>query len=107
MMDKVSASDLLAQLRAMAAKANTDLKTGTQDNQTADFGALLKGAIEHVNDTQMKASALEKSFEQGDSNVNLVEVMVALQKANVSFAAMTEVRNKLVSAYKDIMSMSI
>ena len=107
-MDKVSASDLLAQLRAMAAKANADFKTsGPQDGPTADFGALLKGAIEHVNDTQMQASALEKSFEQGDSNINLVEVMVALQKANVSFAAMTEVRNKLVSAYKDIMSMSI
>lgn len=106
-MDKVSASDLLAQLRAMAARANTDFKAGAQDSQTVDFGALLKGAMEHVNDTQMKAYDLEKSFEQGDPNVNLVEVMVALQKANVSFAAVTEVRNKLVSAYKDIMSMSI
>jgi len=107
MMDKIGASDLLAQLKAMAAKANSDVKPSGQGSESTDFGALLKGAIEHVNDTQMKAGQLEKSFETGDPNVNLVEVMVALQKANVSFAAMTEVRNKLVSAYKDIMSMSI
>jgi flagellar hook-basal body complex protein FliE len=33
--------------------------------------------------------------------------MVAMQKANVSFQAMTQVRNRLVSAYQDIMNMPI
>lgn len=107
MMEKVDASDLLAQLKAMAAMAKTDFKAAEQSPSKADFGALLKGAIDHVNDSQMNAFHLEKAFEKGDPNVNLVEVMVALQKANLSFQAMTEVRNKLVSAYQDIMNMQV
>jgi flagellar hook-basal body complex protein FliE len=104
-MEKVDASELLSQFRAMADMAKADFKSSGQTTVKTDFGALLKGAIDHVNDIQTKADQLETSFETGDSNVNLVEVMVALQKANVSFQAMTEVRNKLVSVYQDIMNM--
>jgi flagellar hook-basal body complex protein FliE len=45
------------------------------------------------------------AFESGDANVSLAEVMVASQKASVSFQAMLQVRNKLVEAYKDVMNM--
>ncbi len=104
-MEKIDASDLLAQLKSMADMAKTDFSAAAQSPAKTDFGALLKGAIDHVNDIQNKADSLETSFETGDPNTSLVEVMVALQKANVSFQAMTEVRNKLVSAYQDIMNM--
>ena len=53
------------------------------------------------------AAGKATAFEMGDPNVNLSEVMVAIQKANVSFQAMTQVRNNLVSAYKDIMNMPV
>lgn len=72
-----------------------------------DFSALLKQSIDSVNATQKNAAALSKSFELGDPSVQLAQVMVAMQKASVSFQAMTQVRNKLVSAYKDIMNMPI
>lgn len=104
-MEKIDASDLLAQLKSMADMAKTDFKATQQSSVKTDFGALLKGAIDHVNDIQSKADQLETSFETGDPNTSLVEVMVALQKANVSFQAMTEVRNKLVNAYQDVMNM--
>lgn len=109
MMDKIDASELLAQLKANSALAKSGLQATeqTQGTEKTDFSALLKGAIDHVNDIQSQAGQLEEAFEAGDPNVNLVEVMVALQKANVSFQAMTEVRNKLVSAYRDIMNMPI
>ena len=106
-MEKISASDLLAQLKSMASMAQADFKSTEQSPVKTDFSALLKGAIDHVNEIQNKADKLENAFETGDPNVNLIEVMVALQKANVSFQAMTEVRNKLVSAYQDIMSMQV
>ncbi len=41
----------------------------------------------------------------GDQDVSLAEVMIASQKASVSFQAMLQVRNKLVDAYKDVMNM--
>ena len=105
-MDKIDASDLLSQLKAMAAMAQADFKTGAPPAAgTTVFSALLKGAIDHVNDIQGNADRLETAFDQGDPNVSLVQVMVALQKADVSFQAMTEVRNKLVTAYQDIMNL--
>lgn len=77
------------------------------DPNTPDFRTMFKSAIDNVNGQQMSASSLAKRFENGDPQVDLPEVMIALQKASVSFQAMTEVRNKLVDAYKDIMNMPV
>ena len=47
------------------------------------------------------------NFAAGDSSANLHEVMISLQKANVSFQEMVQVRNKLVTAYHDVMNMQV
>ena len=47
------------------------------------------------------------AFERGDLNVSITEVMVNMQKAQVSFKAAVEVRNKLVDAYQEVMRMSM
>ena len=72
-----------------------------------DFGALLKSSIDQVNETQQQAASLSEAFQKGDPAADLTEVMVAVQKASVSFQAMTQVRNKLLSAYQDIMNMQV
>lgn len=71
------------------------------------FGELFQQAVSSVNDTQQQAGKLATSFEQGDPKVSLAQVMVASQKASVSFQALTQVRNHLVEAYKDIMNMPV
>lgn len=71
------------------------------------FGDLLGQAINKVNQTQSTANQLATAFEMGQGGVDLTDVMIASQKASVSFQAMTQVRNKLVQAYQDIMQMSI
>lgn len=77
-------------------------------NQTkVDFSEALKASLDHVNNSQSKAVELGKSFAMGDDSVNLSDVMVASQKASISFQATVQVRNKLVSAYHDIMNMQI
>ena len=73
--------------------------------KTQGFGDLFKQAINSVNDTQQQASELATAYEKGDPKVSLAQVMVATQKASVSFQAITQVRNKLVEAYQDIMNM--
>ncbi len=107
-MSDMSIDQVLAQMRTLAAQAQ---HAPTPVEQSAsggiNFSELLKSSIEQVNGVQMEASDLAKAFEQGDPNVDLTNVMVALQKASVSFQAMTQVRNKLVSAYQDIMNMPI
>ena|SRR5690348_2293465 len=71
------------------------------------FANLLKQGIESVNASQMKASDVANKFERGVPGVELPQVMLEMQKANVSFRALTEVRNKFVEAYREIMNMPL
>lgn len=72
-----------------------------------DFSAALKNAIDQVNQAQQSAQQMSQDFATGESNANLQDVMVNLQKANLSFQQMVQVRNKLVTAYHDIMNMPV
>ena len=74
---------------------------------TPSIGEMMGNAINQVNDTQMHSASLSTRYTQGDPNIDLPEVMVAMQKSSVSFQAMSQVRNKLLEAYKDIMNMPI
>lgn len=98
-------SQVLAQMRVMAAKASA------QPNEVGgasegNFQQLLSESINKVNTMQAESGALKNAFERGE-DVDLAKVMVASQKASLSFSAMVEVRNKLVEAYKDVMSMPL
>jgi flagellar hook-basal body complex protein FliE len=55
----------------------------------------------------MKAADLANKFERGVPGVELPQVMLEMQKANVSFRALAEVRNKFVEAYREIMNMPL
>lgn len=79
----------------------------TQTGEVPSFGDMFQSAIDTVNGNQQTASNLATRYEMGDPAVDLPEVMIALQKSSVSFQAMTQVRNKMVEAYKDIMNMPI
>ena len=79
----------------------------TNSQTKVDFSEALKASLDQVNTSQLKAVELGKSFAMGDDSVNLSDVMVASQKASISFQATVQVRNKLVSAYHDIMNMQI
>ena len=71
------------------------------------FAKLLKQGIDSVNSTQSRATDLASKFERGVPGVELPQVMLEMQKANVSFRALTEVRNKFVEAYREIMNMPL
>lgn len=90
--------------------ANTAPTTGaqatTQGIGGTDFGATLKGVLNQVNAAQSKAEDLSVAYERGETT-DIASVMMAREKASVGFQATLQVRNKLLSAYKDIMSMSV
>ncbi len=78
------------------------------DAATRDrFTHLLTEAVQGINQQQQQAKALTRAWQLGDSRVTLAEVMVASEKASVSFEAAKQVRNKLVEAYRDIMNMPL
>ena len=104
-MNEISPQQLLSQIRAMQSELHGPQPT--RGPQEAGFGDLLKNAINQVNDTQQASGELKRGFETGTTDASLAEVMIASQKADLSFRAMTEVRNKLVNAYQEIMNMPI
>ncbi len=99
-------NQVLAQMRAMAAQAASQQPKAEMAGN-AGFSQLLQQSIGEVNQTQLQASQMKTAFETGEGNLDLAQVMVATQKANLSFQAMVQVRNKLVDAYKDVMNMPI
>lgn len=107
-MDTSGIDNVLAQLRATSAVvASAATPAANAGAAGVDFGQVLKTALEQVNGAQQEAGKLAMRFEMGAPNTDLHDVMVSMQKANVSFQAMVQVRNRLVSAYHDIMNMQV
>lgn len=108
-MDKSGIESVLAQLQAASSSASGVNKTVRPEEQTShvDFGEKLKAAVDQVNDAQQAAGKLTREFVSGETDKNLHEVMISLQKANISFQSMIQVRNKLVTAYQEIMNMQV
>jgi len=98
----IDPSALLAELKRLEASGQAN-----GADKGPEFSELLAQAVEKVSDTQASAAGMAEAFELGQTDATLAEVMIALQKANLSFQAMTEVRNRLVTAYQEIMNMPI
>lgn len=107
-MSEMNVDTVLAQMRALSEAARGPSSAAPAEaGQQVDFSALLKDSIDQVNEVQAEAKALKTAFETGASDVSLPEVMVAVQKASISFEAITQVRNKLLNAYQEIMNMQV
>ncbi len=106
-MNEIDSSQMISQLRSMAALAQGQNSETGNVGKTVDFSALLGNAIDKVNHMQKTGGAMAKAFDAGDPSVSLPETMVAMQKSSIAFETMKQVRNKMVSAYQDVMSMPI
>ena len=73
---------------------------------SGNFASAMKSALNQVNDLQASAEQATNSYERGETT-DIAGVMLAREKASVGFQATLQVRNKLLSAYKDIMSMPV
>ena len=71
-----------------------------------EFGDLLKNAIDRVDDVQKTADGEITSWIAGEQE-NLHEVMISMNHAQLSFQLMTEVRNRLLDTYQELMRMSV
>ncbi len=87
----------------------TGASAGTSSGAVSatSFADALKSSIDKISDNQTKALGEAHAFEVGAPNVSLNDVMVDMQKANVGLQFGLQVRNKLVSAYNDIMQIAV
>lgn len=101
---------MVAQLKAAATRPQDGIAPPILAEKPAakvDFASVLKASLDQVSGAQHNADQLGKKFAMGDDSVNLSDVMISSQKASLSFQATIQVRNKLVSAYHDMMQMQV
>ncbi|CAH0299457.1 Flagellar hook-basal body complex protein FliE [Massilia sp. Bi118] len=80
---------------------------GVESSSKVSFSDALKAQLDNVSKAQDNAEDMGKKFASGDDSVSLSDTMIAMQKASITFQATVQVRNKLVSAYHDIMNMQV
>lgn len=109
MIDASKIESMLAQLKTAATRAQGGVNPVQSEKPAvkADFASVLKQSLDQVNNAQHRAEVLGQRFAVGDESVNLSDVMISMQKSSISFQATVQVRNKLVSAYQDIMNMQV
>lgn len=102
-----SINSVLAQMRAINEVHNRGTAAVEPPRQEVAFGAQLQKAVAEVNALQQTSAELKVAFEQDQPGISLPQVMIASQKASLSFEAMTQVRNKVLGAYQEIMNMQV
>ncbi|WP_299595862.1 flagellar hook-basal body complex protein FliE [uncultured Microbulbifer sp.] len=104
---------MLNQMRGLASEAAApralpDLSApGGAPAVGGGFGEALKESLQRINALQIESGARSRAFQSGESDVALHEVMIAGQKAGIAFELGVQVRNRLLTAYKDIMNMQV
>lgn len=104
-MNGANMQSVLQQIRSLSAEAQG------QPPDTAptggSFAELLGEFVAHVNSSQQRADQMRLDFQRGVPEADLPKVMVASEQASVAFQALTQTRNRLLEAYREIMNMSI
>ncbi len=105
---------VLTQIRSIRSEAGgnvgrlAEAGVGPEDAASSvSFAAVLRSGLDQVNAAQQSARQAATDFELGKPGTDLPQVMLEMQKASVSFRAAVEVRNKLVTAYQEIMNMPV
>lgn len=105
---------MLEQLKAAASKpevsplaASVASTLATRAAPRVDFAEVLHNSLQGVSDRAHHAQNLSQRFSMGDDAVSLSDAMIAMQKSSIAFQATVQVRNKLVTAYHDIMNMQV
>jgi flagellar hook-basal body complex protein FliE len=108
-MSQMEIDSVLAQIRSLSAQLRPEASpsSATPAGGPSEFASLLRQGIDQVNQNQQRAMELADAFARGTPGVELPQVMVQIEKASVSFQALNQVRNRLISAYQDIMNMQM
>jgi flagellar hook-basal body complex protein FliE len=100
----MNVNQVLAQIRAYSRMQEANVAA---QPQATNFSQVLAASLDQVNAMQAESNQLKTAYEIGDPSVDLPDVMISMQKASLAFEATVEVRNKLLSAYQEVMNMQV
>lgn len=107
-----SMSGVLNQIQFQARQASslnamTAISGRNKNEKNASFSDLLLNSVNSINQMQNTARTQAQSYMTGASDVSLNDVMVSMQKSSIALNFGIQARNKMVSAYQEVMSMSV
>jgi flagellar hook-basal body complex protein FliE len=91
----------------VAGIGSTSALSGTKSAGGVSFGKSLEDALANLSRQQDHSQTMAREFQAENPNVTLEETMIAMQQSSLSFQAAVQVRNKLVTAYNEIMNMQV
>lgn len=100
----------LQQMQSLATQASGQSMQGGAPSQAVghgSFGGELQASIQRINQLKLAANDKAMAFQAGDPDIELADVMIDMQKASVASQMGLQVRNRLVSAYRDVMNMQV
>ena len=81
-------------------------QTSDGEKPSVDFAKMLSDAVEKVNSLQKNADQMANDFALGKIS-NIHDVIIEAEKASVALKLTTEVRDKIIEAYREIMRMQL
>ena len=109
-MNEINAmQSVVNQMRMLASQSQAPAPTVDSVNSSgpvSSFSDSMAASLKTVNETQLTSKSMMEAFERGE-DVSLSEVMLAMQSSSMAFQATLQVRNKVLSAYQDIMKMPV
>jgi flagellar hook-basal body complex protein FliE len=106
MVEQVSTDMLLKEMDQLQSTLNATPETPSTGAAGDDFKEVLGKLIDDVDQAQKVADVSLKKLAAGDESASIQDVVMKLEEADVSFRLMKEIRDKLMSAYKEVMGMS-
>jgi flagellar hook-basal body complex protein FliE len=100
---------MVNQMRIMASQSQMrapGIENIQQGGQVSSFSESMNASLKAVNETQLTSKAMMEAYDRGE-DVALADVMLAMQSSSMAFQATLQVRNKVLSAYQDIMKMPV
>lgn len=110
-MSEMQIQSVLQQMRALSQSGRIEgtgpVAAVQRPLEPEDFASKLKDAVRSVNTVQQESTTMQTQFELGDNQVSLPQVMLAMNRSTIAFEATNQVRNRLLSAYQEVMSMQV
>lgn len=99
-------SDISIRGEALRPSTATDKLKDAGQGEKAEFSTILKNKVNEINQLQSDADQAITKVELGNSG-NIHDAIIALEKADLSFRKMIQVRNKILEAYQEVMRMQV
>ncbi|MBH8610362.1 flagellar hook-basal body complex protein FliE [Pseudomonas mohnii] len=106
-MNSSALTNALQQLTLLAEQAEGANMHNVSSGPASGFAGELQVSLQRINQLQQTASNQSNAFQAGSAAVSLSDVMADSQKASIAFQMGVQVRNRLLTAYKDVMAMQV